>query len=259
MAQFLTAADKSDLGSKTQASTAIRTRSKKDTRSNKDTHRRIARTPDRFQTQGVRPMSGASERPGKTVAMPVHWPLERESDATVAIFVFSYFRAFVIDSISSHHNSFHDKRRGVEVEEQADAEARCAEIVAESGSKSWPMGVPPDRSRKHESTKTRRNLEPELGMVQERITLSTFAPRKNALSRSERRHYFYSRSRYTRRASSEPCPELHLVLAVTRQRKTPLFGMDLAPWPTTRSVKMAFPRGEPVTFWPRCWFRRQTA
>ena len=46
----------------------------------------------------------------------------------MAIFVLSYFRAFVIDSISSHHNSFHDKRRCVEVEEQADAEARCAEI-----------------------------------------------------------------------------------------------------------------------------------
>jgi hypothetical protein len=46
----------------------------------------------------------------------------------VAIFVFSYFRAFVIDSISSHHNLFHDKRRSVEVEDQADAEARCAEI-----------------------------------------------------------------------------------------------------------------------------------
>ena len=36
--------------------------------------------------------------------------------------------SITIDSISSHHNSFHDKRRGVEVEEQADAEARCAEI-----------------------------------------------------------------------------------------------------------------------------------
>ena len=53
---------------------------------------------------------------------------ERQSDTIVAIFVFSYFRAFVIDSISSHHNSFHDKRRGVEVEEQADAETRCTEI-----------------------------------------------------------------------------------------------------------------------------------
>ena len=40
----------------------------------------------------------------------------------MAIFVFSYFRAFVIDLMSSHHNSFHDKRRGVEVQEQADAE-----------------------------------------------------------------------------------------------------------------------------------------
>ncbi len=67
------------------------------------------------------------------------------------------------DSISSHHNSFHDKRRGVEVEGQADAEARCAEI---------------DRSRKHESTKSRRNRE----------------------------------------------PEIYLVLAVTAQRQTPLFG-----------------------------------
>ena len=71
----------------------------------------------------------------------------------MAIVVFSYFRAFVIDSISSHHNSFHDKRRGVEVEEQADAEAHCAEILAESGSNSWPMGVPPDRSRKHKVRK----------------------------------------------------------------------------------------------------------
>src|ERR1039458_8378861 len=34
--------------------------------------------------------------------------------------------------------------------------------LAESGSKSWPMGVRPDRSRKHESTKTRRNQEPGL-------------------------------------------------------------------------------------------------
>ena len=76
----------------------------------------------------------------------------------MAIFVFSYFRAFVIDSISSHHNSFHDKRRGY-------AEARCAEILAESGSNSWPMGVPPDRSRKHESTKARRNQEPGLYLV----------------------------------------------------------------------------------------------
>ena len=41
----------------------------------------------------------------------------------MAIFVFSFFRAFVIDSISSHHNSFHDKRRGVEVEEQATRKA----------------------------------------------------------------------------------------------------------------------------------------
>ena len=58
---------------------------------------------------------------------------ERERNATVAIFVFSYFRAFVIDSISSHHNSFHDKHRGVEVEEQADAEPRCAEIGPHRG------------------------------------------------------------------------------------------------------------------------------
>ncbi len=53
---------------------------------------------------------------------------ERESGAAVAIFVLLYFRAYVIDSISPHHSSFHDKRRGVEVEEQADAKAGCAEI-----------------------------------------------------------------------------------------------------------------------------------
>src|ERR1017187_8786402 len=35
-------------------------------------------------------------------------------------------------------------------------------ILAESGSKSWPVGVRQDRSRKHESTKTRRNQEPGL-------------------------------------------------------------------------------------------------
>ena len=46
----------------------------------------------------------------------------------MAIFVFSQFRAFVIDSSSSHHNSLHGQRRGVEVEEQADAEAGCAQI-----------------------------------------------------------------------------------------------------------------------------------
>ncbi len=88
----------------------------------------------------------------------------------MAIFVLSYFRAFVIGSISSHHNSFRDKRRGVEIEEKADAEAHCAAmaasmILAESGSKSWPVGVLPDRSRKHERTKTRRNQEPELYLV----------------------------------------------------------------------------------------------
>src|ERR1022692_1561003 len=38
-------------------------------------------------------------------------------------------------------------------------------ILAESGSKSWPMGVRPDRSRKHESTKTRRNQEPGLYLL----------------------------------------------------------------------------------------------
>ena len=38
-------------------------------------------------------------------------------------------------------------------------------ILAESGSNSWPMGVPPDRSRKHESTKARRNQEPGLYLV----------------------------------------------------------------------------------------------
>ena len=65
-------------------------------------HHFIARRSERFQLNWVRIRH------------------ERESDTIVAIFVFSYFRAFVIDSISSHHNSFHDKRRGVEVEEQAD-------------------------------------------------------------------------------------------------------------------------------------------
>ena len=35
----------------------------------------------------------------------------------------------------------------------------------QSGSNSWPMGVPPDRSRKHESTKARRNQEPGLYLV----------------------------------------------------------------------------------------------
>src|ERR1700719_2956005 len=69
----------------------------------------------------------------------------------MVIFVFSYFRVFVLDSISSRHNSLQDKCRGVEVD-----------FRAESGSKSWPMGVPPDGSRKHESTKTRRNQGPGL-------------------------------------------------------------------------------------------------
>ena len=58
---------------------------------------------------------------------------ERHSDMIVAFFVFSYFRGFVIDSISSQHNSFHDKRRGADVEEQADAEARRAEIRPHRG------------------------------------------------------------------------------------------------------------------------------
>ena len=87
----------------------------------------------------------ASER-GASLEL-VKPPDQRDSDATAAIFVLSYFRAFVIDSISSDYNSFHGKRRCVE---------------AESGSKSWPMEVPPDRSRNHESTKTRRNPEREL-------------------------------------------------------------------------------------------------
>ena len=55
---------------------------------------------------------------------------ERESGAAVAIFVLLYFRAYVIDSISPHHSSFHDKRRGVEVEEQADAKAGCTAMAA---------------------------------------------------------------------------------------------------------------------------------
>ena len=61
----------------------------------------------------------------------------------MAIVVFSYFRAFVIDSISSHHNSFHDKRRGVEVEEQA---------FMAHGSSSGSI----TKTRKYESTKKSR-------------------------------------------------------------------------------------------------------
>jgi hypothetical protein len=78
------------------------------------------------------------------------------SDATVAIFVFSYFRAFVIDSISSHHNALHDKRRGVEDEEQADAEAhdprgKPLEVTAH-GSSSRQI----TKTRKYENTKKSR-------------------------------------------------------------------------------------------------------
>jgi len=58
---------------------------------------------------------------------------ERQSDTIVVIFVLSYFRGFVIDWISSRHNSFHDKRRSVEVEEQADAEAGGTEIRPHRG------------------------------------------------------------------------------------------------------------------------------
>jgi hypothetical protein len=48
-------------------------------------------------------------------------------------FVFSYFRAFVIDLISSQDHSFHDKRRGVEfaidADETIDSIARRATVA----------------------------------------------------------------------------------------------------------------------------------
>ena len=41
----------------------------------------------------------------------------------------------------------------------------AASMIHAKRSNSWPMGVPPDRSRKHESTKARRNQEPGLYLV----------------------------------------------------------------------------------------------
>ena len=82
---------------------------------------------------------------------------ERQSDTIVAIFVFSYFRAFVIDSISSHHNSFHDKRRGVEDRFQ---KARPESLVNGDGRLDDPRGkrleVMAHGSSSRQITKTRK-------------------------------------------------------------------------------------------------------
>ena len=64
----------------------------------------------------------------------------RRSERATPPCPFSYFRTFVIDSISSHDNSLHDKRRGVEVEKQADAEARCTHRVETIGRRSQGFG-----------------------------------------------------------------------------------------------------------------------
>jgi hypothetical protein len=91
---------------------------------------------------------------------------ERQSDTIVAIFVFSYFRAFVIDSISSHHNSFHIQKARPESLVNGDGRlddprGKRLEVMAH-GSSSRQI----TKTRKYENTKkSRTRTRPSLSFV----------------------------------------------------------------------------------------------